>query len=304
MLDLANKLTSKEYAQKQLGNLDLSHLDKERDVARDIYDTSSQGLTTRYNELLDQINRNRQDYRTNFNIGRGTIAENAFDQNRLNKLDVGSRIVGKSGLKELGEIGNRIETGRQYSDLANTFYGDMDTLARTEKQGQSQYDLDKQSISNTLNQALSGIDTRGAEAENQWARDLASLAESVQGRWDSNTNAAKALAQAKSAAAQAHADNMSALSEQIKQNNKSSLSGILTGIATTTTNSKGKVVPLSQKEIDNNVNRALGNILTLFPNVDRNTAVAVLQEAGFAVPGVNASYNNPNISYYKQLIGG
>ena len=112
---------AKDAAKEQLGCLDLSYLDKERKVAQDIYNTSKNSLKTNFENLLNAINTNRADTRKNFNVGRSTIAENAFTQNRLNNLDVSSRVAGKSGLKDLGEVGNRIETGRQYSNLANTF---------------------------------------------------------------------------------------------------------------------------------------------------------------------------------------
>src|SRR5574344_1355313 len=157
---------AKDAAKEQLGGLDLSYLDKERNVAKDTYSTSKNSLQTNFDNLLNTINTNRADTKKNFNVGRGTIAENAFTQNRLNNLDVSSRVAGKSGLKDLGEVGNRIETGRQYSNLANTFYGDMGKLDTTEKESKSQFELDNQALSNTLNQALTGIDTRGAEAGN------------------------------------------------------------------------------------------------------------------------------------------
>lgn len=205
---------AKDYAREQLGSLDLSYLDKERQTAQNTYNTSKSSLENNFNNLIDQINLNRSDARKNFNTGRTTVAENAFNQNRLNRLDTASRVAGKSGLKELGEVGNRIETGRQYSNLANEFYNTMDTLNTTEKQGRSQYDIDQQTIKNTLDNALAGIDTRAAEAQNNYNMSLGQLAESVQGRWDANENAKLALEQQKAAAAQAHQDAI----EAAKQN--------------------------------------------------------------------------------------
>lgn len=208
--------SAKDYAKEQLGELDLSHLDKEREVAQNTYNTSKSSLENNFNNLIEQINLNRSDARKNFNTGRTTVAENAFNQNRLNKLDTASRVVGKSGLKELGEVGNRMETGRQYSNLANEFYNTMDTLSTTEKQGRSQYDIDQQTIQNTLDQALAGIDTRGAEAQNAYNMSLGQLAEAVQGRWDANKNAKDALEQQKAAAAQAHKDAVDAANNTYK----------------------------------------------------------------------------------------
>lgn len=278
---------AKDYAKEQLGNLDLSYLDNERSVANDIYNTSKTGLETNYNNLIDQINKNRVDTRKNFNTGRGTVAENAFTQNRLNNLDVGSRVAGRSGLKELGEVGNRMETGRQYSNLANTFYGDMDTLDTTEKQGTSQYDLDQQSLSNTLKQALTGIDSRGAETGNNWNMTLAQLAEQVQGRWDSNANSKAALDQAKAAAAQANANAKAAAKQQLESMKRQDLTSILTNK-------------------DLSTDQMISRITSQF-NVSPDLARNVLQEAGI-LPIKSFSFDantpyTPN-NYYQQIVGG
>lgn len=219
--------SAKDYAKEQLGSLDLSHLDKERETAQNTYNTSKSSLENNFNNLMEQINLNRSDARKNFNTGRTTVAENAFNQNRLNKLDTASRVAGKSGLKELGEVGNRMETGRQYSNLANEFYNTMDTLSTTERQGRSQYDIDQQTIKNTLDNALAGIDTRAAEAQNNYNMSLGQLAESVQGRWDANENAKLALEQQKAAAAQAHQDALDAAQQNYEAMNEKALTAIV-----------------------------------------------------------------------------
>ena len=213
--------SAKDYAKEQLGSLDLSYLDKERDVANSIYNTSKSSLETNFNNLLDQINSNRADTRKNFNTGRATVAENAFTQNKQNEADLASRGVGSGGLKTLGEVGNRMETGRQYSNLANEFYNTMSELDTTETQGRSQYDIDSQNLKNTLNQTLASIDARQNEAENAYNMALGQLAEQIQGRWDSNANAQAALKQQQDAAQQAHQDALNAAKQSyIAENNK------------------------------------------------------------------------------------
>ncbi len=133
--------SAKDYAKQQLGELDLGYLDKEKKVAKDSYNTSKGSLENNYNNLIEQIGQNKDVTKKGFNTGRATVAENAFTQGRLNQLDVGSRVTGKSGLQELGDVGNRIETGRQYSNLANTYYDDMKTLDTTEKQSATTFGL-------------------------------------------------------------------------------------------------------------------------------------------------------------------
>lgn len=253
---------AKDYAREQLGSLDLSHLDKERQTAQNTYNTSKSSLENNFNNLIDQINLNRSDARKNFNTGRTTVAENAFNQNRLNRLDTASRVAGKSGLKELGEVGNRIETGRQYSNLANEFYNTMDTLNTTEKQGRSQYDIDQQTIKNTLDQALAGIDTRGAEAQNNYNMSLGQLAESVQGRWDANANAKAALDQQKAAAAQAHQDAINAAKQNYKVLNEQAL---LSVVNSPDMDQDTKVAQIVRRfDVDSNFARNLLNSLGVY----------------------------------------
>ena len=224
--------SAKDYAREQLGNLDLSYLKGEEDVANRTYGTTKSSLETNLNNLMNQIQSNREDTRKNFNTGRATVAENAYAANRQNQADLASRGVGSSGLKSLGEIGNRMETGQQYSNLANKFYSTMTDLDNTEKQSRDQYDIDLQVAQNTLDSALAGINSRRGEAQNQYNQALGQLAEQVQSRWDANANAQAALAQAKAAAAQAHSDAVAAANSQLSSAKKQALTEIVNGSGT------------------------------------------------------------------------
>lgn len=220
-------MSAKDYAKQQLGDLDLSYLNAERAAANKNYSTSKSSLENNFNNLMNQINNNRADTRKNFNVGRATVAEDAYLANRQNKEDIASRVIGSSGLKGLGEVGNRMETGRQYSNLANQFYNSMSDLDTTEQQGRSQYDIDKQTIKNDLDQILAGINTREAEAIRGYNQTLGQLAESIQGRWDSNANAEAALAQARAAQAQAHQDAVNAARQNLTALNKQDFAQIM-----------------------------------------------------------------------------
>lgn len=240
--------SAKDYARKQLGNLDLSYLKGEEDVANRTYDTTKSSLENNLNNLMNQISSNRLDTRKNFSTGRATVAENAYTANRQNQADLASRGVGSSGLKSLGEIGNRMETGQQYSNLANKFYSTMNDLDTTEKQSRDQYDIDLQTAKNTLDSALAGIGSRRAEAQNQYNQALGQLAEQIQARWDANANAKAALAQARSAA-----------NSQLSNAKKEALMNIVNGSGTA-----------DQKR---------AAIQTTF-GVDTNTATTILQQLG------------------------
>lgn len=265
--------SAKDYAREQLGNLDLSYLKGEEDVANRTYGTTKTSLENNFNNLMNQIASNRLDTRKNFNTGRATVAENAYTANRQNQADLASRGVGSSGLKSLGEIGNRMETGQQYSNLANKFYSTMTDLDNTEKQSRDQYDIDLQTAKNTLDSALAGINSRRGEAQNQYNIALGQLAEQVQGRWDANANAQAALAQARAAAAQAHDDAVNSARSQLSSAKKQALTDIVNG--------KGSV---DQKR---------AAIQTTF-GVDAATATKALQQLGVApTTSFSFSVNNP-----------
>lgn len=256
--------SAKDYAKQQLGNLDLSYLKGEEDVANRTYDTTKSSLENNFNNLMNQIAANRQDTRKNFNTGRATVAENAYTANRQNQADLASRGVGSSGLKTLGEIGNRMETGQQYSNLANKFYSTMNDLDNTERQSRDQYNIDLETAKNTLDSALAGIASRRGEAQNQYNQNLGQLAEQVQGRWDANANARAALAQAKAAAAQAHSDAVRAARSQLSQVQKDQLANIVKGV---------------DKSNPKSVDEARVAIQTVF-QVDPSVATKVLQQLG------------------------
>ena len=273
--------SAKDYARKQLGDLDLSYLKGEEDVANKTYDTTKSSLETNLNNLMNQIASNRLDTRKNFNTGRATVAENAYAANRQNQADLASRGVGSSGLKSLGEVGNRMETGQQYSNLANKFYSTMNDLDTTEKQSRDQYDIDLQTAQNTRDSALAGIGSRRAEAQNQYNQALGQLAEQVQGRWDANANARAALAQARSAA-----------SNQLSSAKKDALTNIVGGSGT--------------------VDQKRAAIQATF-GVDPDTATKVLQQLGIVSdnPLANAArfgargvtYQAPTIQSVYDILG-
>lgn len=287
-------MTAKEYAKKQLGDLDLSYLNAERDNAQNIYNTSKNSLETNFNNLINQINSNREDTRKNFNIGRATISENAYNANRANQLDLASRVTGTSGLKGLGEVGNRIETGQQYSNLANSYYKDMADLDTNERQGRSQYNLDLQNAKNTLDSALADIGSRESEAKNNYNLTLGQLAEGIQGRWDSNENSEKQLAQAKAAAAQAHRDAVNAAKSQLTALKKQSLADIVN-------NSK-----LSSDQMVARIQSTFGVDPTMAENVLRQ--LGVMEKGTPIAVGSNilnyAKGYDDSINYLNQLTGG
>ena len=130
--------SAKQTAMNYLGNEDdyinLSGLNTERQNANDVYKTNTTSFQNAYNDLLNTIASNRNRAKTDFGSGRATVNENAFLQNRSDVANLASRGL-SGGIAQLSKLGNRMETGRQYSDLANTYYNTMNELAATEKTG-------------------------------------------------------------------------------------------------------------------------------------------------------------------------
>lgn len=201
--------SAKSEAQRYLGNEDdyinLAGLNKERDIANQVYNTNRTTFQNAYNDLLNTIASNRQKARTDFGSGRSVINENAFMRNRESASDLASRGL-RGGLAELSKLGNRMETGRQYSNLANTFYRTMNELAATEKTGTNEYNTNMETARNTLNAALADIGAREAAGRNQYRAQVAQLAEQIQARRDAAAAAAASLALQRSAAKQSGID--------------------------------------------------------------------------------------------------
>lgn len=185
--------SAKSEARKYLGKEDdyigLKGLNNERTLANQVYNTNRETFQNTYNDLLNTIASNRDKARTDFGTGRSTINENAFMRNRENTSDLASRGL-SGGLAELSKLGNRMETGRQYSNLANKFYNTMNELDATQRTGENEYNTNLQQAKNTLDAALADISSREAAGRNAYRTQVAQLAEQIQARRDAAAAAA------------------------------------------------------------------------------------------------------------------
>ena len=191
--------SAKQTAMNYLGNEDdyinLSGLNTERQNANDVYKTNTTSFQNAYNDLLSTIANNRNKAKTDFGSGRATVNENAFLQNRSDVANLASRGL-SGGIAQLSKLGNRMETGRQYSDLANTYYNTLNELNATEKTGTDQFNTNMETAKNTLNAALADIDAREKAGRNQYRAAVAQLAEQIQARWAAQAAAAASRQQA------------------------------------------------------------------------------------------------------------
>lgn len=187
--------SAKKEAQKSLGTVEdyinLSGLNKERELANDLYNTNYNQYTNTYNDLINRVNADRETARTDFNTGRSTIAENSYLRNRSDLSDLASRGL-SGGIAQLSKLGNRMETGRQYSNLANTYYSTMNDLDASQKGYENDYNYNLEMAKNSLNSLLADVDAREAAGRNAYNTAVAQLAEQIQARKEAAAQAAAA----------------------------------------------------------------------------------------------------------------
>lgn len=180
-----NMASAKSRAIKQLGSEDdyigLKALNKERDIAKNVYGTTTTSLKNTYDNLLSTLANRRDTNVKDFNKGRGTVRENAFFASRNDLANLANRGL-SGGLAQLSKLGNRMETGRQYSDLANTFYNTANEIDAQETQGTQTYNTDLSMAKNTLDATLANIAGREADARNRYKTALANLIEQIKTR--------------------------------------------------------------------------------------------------------------------------
>lgn len=186
--------SAKKQAQSYLGNendyINLSGLNEERKLANDVYNTNTKSFQNAYDDLIKTISSNKNKAKTDFSSGRATVSENAYLQNRNDMSDLAARGL-NGGIAQLNKLGNRMETGRQFSDLANTYYNTMNELNANEKTVNNEYNTNMEGARNTLNATLAAISSREKAGRNAYKAAVAQLAEQIQARRDAAAAAAK-----------------------------------------------------------------------------------------------------------------
>ena len=189
--------SAKKQAQSYLGNendyINLKGLNEERQLANDVYNTNTKSFQNAYNDLLSNIASNRTKAKTDFGSGRSTISENAYLQNRNDLSNFAARGL-NGGIAQLNKLGNRMETGRQFSDLANTYYNTLNELDANEKTYTNNYNTNMEGAKNTLNATLANISSREKAGRNAYKAAVAQLAEQIQARRDAAAASARSYA--------------------------------------------------------------------------------------------------------------
>jgi hypothetical protein len=167
-------------AQNMLGGLDTSGFAALKDSYNQMYATGKEGLDTSYQNLLGQLDKQLTEGKQQFGAARGTIMEDSFGRNRDAYRNLASRGLGASGLQQLAGVQNRMETGRQVSNVAGQFYDASEKIADTKAQGTQQHALQAEGLSNQLAAQLSGLNQQEIEYKNAYQQQVAQLAMQMQ----------------------------------------------------------------------------------------------------------------------------
>lgn len=264
--------SAKKQAQSYLGNendyINLKGLNEERQLANDVYNTNTKSFQDAYNDLLSNIASNRTKAKTDFGSGRSTISENAYLQNRNDLSNFAARGL-NGGIAQLNKLGNRMETGRQFSDLANTYYNTLNELDANEKTYTNTYNTNMEGARNTLNAALANISSREKAGRNAYKAAVAQLAEQIQARRDA------AAASARSYALQ---------EKQYKDATKEALINSLLEVAGDGSDAS-KVIKAGQR------------YMSLVPNSTMQDAIKFMNKYGIYSPN---NFENIDLSKYKK----
>lgn len=267
--------SAKKQAQSYLGNendyINLKGLNEERQLANDVYNTNTKSFQDAYNDLLSNIASNRTKAKTDFGSGRSTISENAYLQNRNDLSNFAARGL-NGGIAQLNKLGNRMETGRQFSDLANTYYNTLNELDANEKTYTNNYNTNMEGAKNTLNAALANISSREKAGRNAYKAAVAQLAEQIQARRD---------------AAAASARNYALQVKALEDSNRQTLINDLLKIAGDGRDAS-KVIQAGQRYMSD------------VPNSTMQDAIKFMHKYGIYKP---SNFENIDLSKYKKYAG-
>ena len=167
-------------AQNMLGGMDTSGFDQLRAALEQSTQQSQAGLKSSFDQLLENLAKQGKENRQEFASARGTIMEDSFSRNRDLYRNLAARGLGASGLQQLGSIQNRMETGRQVSNVAGQFYDAAEKLADAKEQGTESYNQQSAQIENNKNSALAQINQQEIQYRNAYQQQVASLALQLQ----------------------------------------------------------------------------------------------------------------------------
>lgn len=135
---------------------------QQENALRGSYQTNLGQTETAYQNLLKQLAKQEENTRKDFGGARATIAEDAFTRGRNLANQLASRNLSASGLLQLGDVQNRMETGRQVSNVAGQYFKTQENLADNKEQGTQSYETAKRQLADSLANNLASLLTQKA----------------------------------------------------------------------------------------------------------------------------------------------
>ena len=145
--------------QSQFANI-MAGYEQQQQALRNQYQTNLGQADTAYQNLLSSLGKQEQASKEQFGASRATIAEDAFTRGRNVANALASRMLSGSGLMQLGDVQNRMETGRQVSQAAGQFGETQENIAQAKTEGTQSYEAAKRQLADSLASNLANIMTQ------------------------------------------------------------------------------------------------------------------------------------------------
>lgn len=137
----------------------------QRNAMQSQYNTGLASTETAYQNLLSKLAEQQQDTRKDFGAARATIAEDAFTRGRNLANNLASRNLSASGIMQLGDVQNRMETGRQVSGVANNYFDTQENIADAKVEGTQTYESAKRQLADQLAANMANLLSQEASAQ-------------------------------------------------------------------------------------------------------------------------------------------
>ena len=180
--------------QAQLHQL-MASFGEQENALRSSYQTNVGQTESAYQNLLKQLAKQEENTRKDFGGARATIAEDAFTRGRNLANQLASRNLSASGLMQLGDVQNRMETGRQVSNVAGQYFKTQENLADNKEQGTQSYETAKRQLADSLAGNLASLLTQKAstglegQAMMENLRQAAAASAQSAAQYNASTNA-------------------------------------------------------------------------------------------------------------------
>jgi hypothetical protein len=157
----------------------LKSFDMYRSSLQDQSETGKLELQQQLEYLLGQIGDSRKDNKQALSSARGTLSEDAFSRQRALQSQMSARGLGGSGIEQLGQVQDRMATGKAVAEIAGAYYDTEEQLMQQIEQSQQNYNMATRKLNDSLNSALAQIMSQEASAKMDYTQTVDNLKRQV-----------------------------------------------------------------------------------------------------------------------------